>query len=76
MAGTPAKGKGGEKLSIKHDNRVPPIRSDVELTDGRSGKVVCGWYAKGKGGWRIQIELADGKAIFVGLRQLRDRRSA
>jgi len=43
----------------------------LTLKDGRKGKVVCGWYAKGKGGWRIMLELEDGKAIQIGLRDLR-----
>lgn len=56
-------------------NKVPPIGSTVTLRDGRTGKVASGWYAKGKGGWLVNVEIAEGYVLRVRLRDIAHGRS-
>ena len=51
----------------KFANRIPPIGSTVTLCDGRTDIVVCGWYAPGKGGWKIMLN----ELGIVGLRNIK-----
>ena len=54
------------------ENRVPAIGTIVRLRDGRTATVLAGWYAKGKGGWRIFVYFGDGESVAtVGLREFR-----
>lgn len=55
----------------RQENRVPPVGSTVILRDGSRAIVVCGWYAKGQGGWKVLVDTGNGRALKLGLREFK-----